>query len=182
MMPNEETNNLKKIAVGDHDAFRSIFMKYYPKIKYFIAHIIKSETIAEELSQDIFLRIWENREDMLKIRSFNAYMYRTAKNSALNYLEHKFVEESYIANYSQHMIINPEGELDAKELEFLVQLAVGRMPEQRRKIYIMSRVENLEKEEIAEKLKLTKKTVENQLSLALKDIRKILSLAVVFFI
>jgi RNA polymerase sigma-70 factor (ECF subfamily) len=181
MTQHEDINDLERIAMGDHEAFRSIFMKYFPKTKYFIAHIIKSEMIAEELSQDIFLRVWENRENVFNIRSFNAFIYKTSRNSALNYLKHKFVEESYIANYPQLTSTNPEEELDAKELEFLIQLAVDRMPEQRRKIYIMSHVENLEKEEIAEKLGLTKKTVKNQLSLAMNDIRKIISLASLFF-
>lgn len=182
MMPNEEIDSLRKIAVGDPEAFRSIFMKYYPRIKYFIAHLIKSETIAEELSQDIFLKLWENRGNVLNIRSFNAYMYRTAKNMALNYLEHKLIEQSYIDNCNQPAEIDPEEKLNADELLFLVRLTVSRMPTQRRRIFIMSRVYNLEKETISEKLGLSKKTVENQLSLALKDIRKVLSLAIVFFI
>ncbi len=181
MVAYEDIDNLKKIAIGDHEAFRSIFLKYYPKIKYFITHIIKSETIAEELSQDIFLRIWENRENILNIRSFNAYMYRTAKNKALNYLEHKFVEKSYITDYNQPAETNPEEKLNAEELLFLVRLAVSRMPTQRRKIFIMSRIYNIEKGTISEKLGLSKKTVENQLSLALNDIRKVLYLAIVFF-
>ncbi len=115
MIQQEDMNNFERTAMRDHEAFRSIFMKY------FIPHLIKSETIAEELSQDIFLKIWENRERSLNIRSFSAYIYRIAKNTALNYLEHKFVEESYIANYDHSMVTNPEEELDAKELEFLIQ-------------------------------------------------------------
>jgi RNA polymerase sigma-70 factor (ECF subfamily) len=178
----EDIDNLKKIAMGDHESFHSIFLKYYPKIKYFIMHIIKSEAIAEELSQDIFLRIWENRKNILKIRSFNAYMYRIAKNMALNYLEHKFVEKSYMIGYDQPAETDLEENLNAEELLFLVRLAVSRMPTQRRKIFIMSRVYNLEKEKISEKLGLAKKTVENQLSLALKDIREALYLTFIFFI
>lgn len=157
MIPSEEKYYLEKIATGNQEAFRPIFMKYYPKMKYFITHIVKSEAVAEELSQDTFLKIWENREMLPGLRSFNAYIYRLAKNVSLNYLEHKYVEESYITNYRPPTATNPDEELDTKELEFLIQLTVERMPEQRRKIYRMSRVENMEKEEIAEKLGITKK-------------------------
>lgn len=181
MMPHEDIDNLKKLAWGDHEAFRSIFMKYYPKIKYFITHLIKSEAVAEDLSQDIFLKIWENRESVPNVRSFNAYMYRMAKNSALNYLEHNYVEKSYTDNCNRPVYTDPEEELNAEELLFLIRLAVSRMPKQRRDIFMMSRFDNLEKEEISEKLGLAKKTVENQLSLALKDIRKVLYSAIVFF-
>ena len=183
MTYNEELNNLKKVALGDHEVFRSIFMKYYPKAKYFIAHIVKSEEIAEDLSQDIFLRVWTSREHLPNLRSFNAYIYKMAKNAALNYLEHKYVEDSYTSNYNQQSeSTTPEEELNAKELELLVQIAIDRMPEQRRKIYIMSRVENIKNGKIAEILGLSEKTINNQLSLALKEIRDILTLAFLFFL
>ena len=183
MIHNEELNNLERIASGDHEAFRSIFMKYYPKVKYFIAHIIKSEEIAEDLSQDIFFRVWASKEYLPDLRSFNAYIYRMAKNSALNYLEHKYIEDTYIANYShQSESTTPEEELNAKELEFLIQIAIDQMPEQRRKIYIKSRIENIKNGKIAEILGLSEKTINNQLSLALKDIRDILALAFLFFL
>lgn len=182
MINDEEQNILEKIASGDHEAFRSIFMQYYPKVKYFIAHIIKSEETAEDLSQDIFFRIWQSKEHLPNLRSFNAYIYRIAKNSALNHLEHKYIEDAYVTNYRhQSKSLTPEEELDAKELEFLIQIAIDQMPEQRRNIYIMSRIENIKNGKIAEILGLSEKTINNQLSLALKEIRDILALAFLFF-
>ncbi|MFV0553198.1 MAG: RNA polymerase sigma-70 factor [Mangrovibacterium sp.] len=180
----DETYCLERIAIGDHAAFDAAFMQYFPKVKYFIANLIKSESIAEELSQDIFLKIWTSREHLPNLRSFNSYVFRMAKNSALNYLEHKYVEESYVANYNSQTANNatPEEELNAKELELLIQLTVDRMPEQRRKIYTMSRVELLEVDKIAELLGITPKTVHNQLSLALRDIRTMLSLILAFYL
>lgn len=177
MSPNEELILLQKIALEDHEAYHAIFIKYYPKLKHFITHIIKSEAIAEELSQDIFLKIWENRADLAKIHSINAYLFRMAKHISLNYLEHKYIEDAYIANHNHALSTKPEEELDAKEMEFLIQLTINRMPEQRRRIYIMSRVENIRNGEIAATLGITEKTVNNQLSLALKEIRKTLTLA-----
>jgi len=183
VMQNEEHNYLERTALGDHEAFRSIFMKYFPKVKYFIVHIVKSEELAEDLSQDIFFKIWISKEYLPNLRSFNAYIYKMAKHAALNHLEHKYVEDSYLANYSsQSEAATPEEELDAKELELLIQIAIDLMPEQRRKIYIMSRVENIKNGKIAEILRLSEKTVNNQLSLALKEIRKIVTLASLFFL
>lgn len=100
----------------------------------------------------------------------------------LNHLEHKFVESAYIEKYEQPSMVDPSDELDAKELEFIIELAISRMPDQRRRIYTMSKVDYKDNEEIAEELGITKKTVENQLSLALKDIRNALSLVILFFI
>jgi|GEM_PF-6831654 len=87
------------------------------------------------------LKIWENRKKLPDVRSINSYLYRMAKHAALNYLDHKYIEEVYVAGYSQPAGADPEEELEAKELEFLIRLIVERMPEQRRKVYMMSRVE-----------------------------------------
>lgn len=183
MTQNEEIKNLEKIALGDHDAFHAIFIEYFPKIKYFIAHIIKSESVAEDLSQDIFLKIWNSREYLPELRSFKAYIFRMTRNAAFNYLDHKFVEDSYITNHqSSTSVATPEEELEAMELELLLEFAIEKMPEQRRKIFKMSRIENLNNEEIAAKIGVTKKTVSNQLSLAQKEIRDILTLALLFFL
>lgn len=181
-MTNDELTNLKKIALGDHDAFQSLFIKYFPKIKYFIGHIIKSDFIAEELSQDIFLKIWENREKLPNIHSINSYLYRMAKHIAINHLERRFLENSYMEAIQYAESPNLEEELEASELEFMIQLTVDRMPEQRRNIYTMSRVENIKNGKIAETLGITEKTVNNQLSLALNTIRKLISSFLLFFL
>lgn len=168
----QEQQYLSQIANGNHDAFRIIFMKYYPKMKYFITQFVKSEAIAEELSQDIFLKIWENREKLVFNTSFSAYLYRMARNSSLNHLERKSVEAKYAETFVATLSDDPENELNAKEMELLIQMAIERMPEQRRTIYRLSRVDGLDQKGIAEKLKIAQKTVQNQLSLALKDIRE----------
>lgn len=177
-----ESDYIEKLASGDHDAFRYIFMKYYPKMKYFIAHIVNSEAIAEELSQDVFEKIWKNRSELPRLHSFNSYVYRMSKNIAFNYNEHKQVERNYLQNREVSREVHMEEEMDAKEIEQLVMFEVKRMPEQRRRIFTMSRYENLKNEEIAEMLQITKKTVENHLNLALKQIRKIISLFLVFLL
>lgn len=179
-MENEELY-IKELAAGSHDAFKSLFMIYFPKVKYFIAHLIKSHAIAEELAQDVFMRIWEHREQVETIESFNSYVYRMARNAALNYLRHKYLEDSYLEEYEEETVINIEGDLYARELELLEKLTVGQMPKKRRAIYEMSRKQGLTNDEIATRMGISKKTVENHLNLALKEIRKTLLLFTSFF-
>ena len=175
-----ELEYIQKLALGDHDAFRHIFMKYFPKMKYFITHIVKSEAIAEELSQDVFEKIWRNRAELSDLRSFSSYLYRMSKNIAINYIEHKYVERTYIQDYKAELDFSIEEQLDANEIKLLIMLEVEKMPEQRKKIFMMSRFENLKNEEIAKELNITKKTVENHLNLALKQIRKTISFVSLF--
>ncbi len=157
-------------------------MKYFPKVKYFITHLIKSEAIAEELSQDIFVKIWSHKEKFNKVSNFNSYIYRMAKNAVINHFEHQYIEENYVQNYILPGETGIEEEYYAKELELLIQLSINNMPPQRKKIYQMSRIEGLKNEEIAQKLNLSKKTIENHLNLALKEIKKTILLSSLFFI
>ena len=181
-MITDDSQNVQKLVLGDHSAFKTLFMKYFPKMKYFIAHIVKSDDVAEELSQDIFMKIWELRGKLDKVKSFNSYIYRMAKNASINYLEHKYLEDLYLENYVGETEVTIEGEIYAHEIELLEQLIVSRMPTQRRKVYEMSRKSNMKNEEISAELNISKKTVEHHLNLALNEIRKILSLFVSFFV
>ena len=183
MNANDEAKLVKNIALGDHASYREIFLKYFPKVKYFIVHFVKSETIAEDLAQEIFVRLWENRIKLAAVQSFNSYIYRMAKNATLNYIEHKDVEKKYMEQqYEEELGQSIENELYARELELLVQLTVNHMPPQRKKIYRMSRDEGMKNEEIAEQLNISKKTVENHLNIALKEIKKTISLFALFFV
>jgi RNA polymerase sigma-70 factor (ECF subfamily) len=181
-MSKDDIQNIQELVSGSHDAYKSLFMKYFPKVKYFISHLIKSDVVAEELAQDIFMKIWEHRERLVSLQSFNSYIYRMAKNLSLNYLEHKYIEETYFSNYQGEAEFSIEEEFYAKELELLEQLTVNNMPPQRKAIYEMSRRKGFTNEEIATELSISKKTVENHLNLAMKEIRKTLSLFTSFFL
>ncbi|WP_165043259.1 RNA polymerase sigma-70 factor [Dysgonomonas sp. ZJ709] len=183
MEKDKELEYLKRLAANDHEAFKALFVKYFPKVKYFIAHLIKSDILAEDFAQDIFTKIWLGRADVLKIQSFNSYIYRMAKNAVINYSQSQIVERNYAEYISdiEHVELPFEEELYAKEINLLIQLSVNNMPPQRKKVYEMSRVDGLANEEIANQLNLSKKTVENHLNLALKEIRKTISLFLVFF-
>ena len=179
---NDEYKCIERLASGDHDAFRSIFMKYFPKMKYFIAHIVKSEEVAEDLSQEVFEKIWLIKEDLPQLKSFNAYIYRMSKNIAINYIERKYIERSYVDNYQVEKDFLIDDELEAKDIEMLILLEVEGMPAQRKRIFELSRYENLKNEEIAQQLNITKKTAENHLTLALNQLRKAIKNISLFFL
>ena len=178
----EKQNLIKEVARGSHSAYKELFLEYFPKVKYFIAHFVKSETVAEDLAQDIFVKLWENHEKLALVQSINSYIYRMAKNAMLNYIEHRCVEKEYMKQYGGEIGHTIESDaLYARETELLVQLTINNMPPQRKKIYQMSREEGLKNDEIAKTLNLSKKTVENHLNIALKEIRKAITLLALFF-
>jgi RNA polymerase sigma-70 factor (ECF subfamily) len=169
-------NTLNALQEGNHKAFEEIFIIYFNKIKIFISAYIKSDSDAEDLTEELFINLWTNRESIDISKSFNSYLHTMARNAALNFLRHKLVQDTYHNNFSQPDAgFSSEDDLIARETALLIEMTVERMPEQRKKIYRLSRNEGLKNEEIAERLNTTKRNVESQLSLALKDIHKVIS-------
>lgn len=183
-MSDKITNEiLDALRIGDHDAFEVVFIAYYKKIKLFIIGYIKSEEDAEELTEDLFVTLWTKRDSIDTSKSFNAYMHTIARNAAINFLERKHLQNIYLSNTEfPELSTTAEDELIARELELHIDRIVDQMPNQRKQIYNLSRNEGLSNEEIAMRLNTTKRNVESQLSLALKEIRKAISLFILIML
>lgn len=178
-----EREKIEALCSGDHKAFENIFVMYFRRVKLFIKGIIKSDAEAEELAQDVFVKLWLNRDKINVDKSLNAYIYAIARNSTFNAIKHKNVVQSY-HNELPSDIDNdtPEEICFANEIALLIEMTVTQMPTQRQKIYILSKHKGASNEEIATQLDISKKTVENQLSLALKELRNVVgSLLLLFF-
>ena len=177
-----ETNILlSRIAAGDNEAFKTLFEMFYPKVKIFLVKFLKDENTAEDISQDIFVKIWTYREALPDIRSFNTYLYRMTRNAALNHLRgnHSKIDISKMSVLDDKDI---EAEYQTKEKELLIRLTVEHMPPQRQRIFKMSREQGLSNDDIALKLGISKKTVENNITLALKELRDVIIAFMVFFL
>lgn len=177
----EEQLLLMALSHGDAKAFEVLFMRYFPKVKRFISGLLQDETTAEDFSQDILLRIWQKREEMSKVENLNAYLYQASRNAVYQHLRHILLVNEYGEKQQQAFshglnngVENIEENMFAEELLLLVQHTVEQMPAQRKKIYEMSRREGKSNDEIAQLLAISKRTVENHLTQALADIRKVL--------
>jgi RNA polymerase sigma-70 factor (ECF subfamily) len=134
MMKTINENTLNALREGSHKAFEEIFTTYYNKIKIFISAYIKSDSDAEDLTEELFVNLWINRKSINISKSFGAYLHTLARNSALNYLKHIFVQESYQNNSPiTETVYTSEDELIVKETALLIEMAVERLPEQRKK-------------------------------------------------
>ena len=172
---------LARIAAGDNEAFKTLFEIFYPKVKVFLVKFLKDEVAAEDISQDIFVKIWAYRETLPDIKSFNTYIYRMTRNAALNHIRgnRRQIDVSGVSILDDKDI---EAEYYTKEKELLISLTVEQMPPQRQRIFKMSREQGLSNEEIAIRLGISRKTVENNVSLALKELREVIVALMVFFL
>lgn len=183
MRKEEEEANVKALSEGDSKAFELLFLRYQPKLVYFFAGFVHDEEIARDLAQDLFFNLWTKRERLSGIHSFSSYLYQMARNALYNYYDHTLVCEKYDAEqiFCPLVVENTEELFFARELQELIDLRVAQMPPQRRLIFRMSRVECLNNDEIASRLSLSKRTVENHLTAALSDLRTMLKIALILF-
>ena len=140
----DEKQLLKAISEGDEKAFKTFFLYYYPRIKGFINGLLQSQEEAEDLSQDIFLTLWNNRSSLHTINNLKPYLFRISKNAVYRHIERTLLFRNYQQKETEKYIPPLESNetddnIHLKELELLVTMVVEKMPPQRQKIYKMSR-------------------------------------------
>lgn len=164
---------LKRIRSGDEIAFKYLFDTYFTSLCRFMYVYINDKPTIEESVLDIFVYVWENRDTLQIQLSFKAYLFQAARNKALNMLRQKKQIISLDEVDKDIMDIN-ESSLEEEELYHLIQAAISELPEKCREIFLLSRNESLTNKEISEKLNISTKTIEAQITKALKRIKKYL--------
>lgn len=159
---------------GDKKAYEIVFRRFYPKVHRFVFMLLKNKDDADDVCQIIFLKVWNKREKFNNIKDFDSYLFVLAKYTLINYISTKHIVPIEIESISNQYAdgLSPYDDLVTKDTQLLIDMVVENMPMQRQTIYRMSREQNLKNEEIAQRLKIQKKTVENHLNIALKEIKK----------
>lgn len=164
------------IAVQTYNdvAFEQLFKAHYRALHTYANMLLKDMDIAEEVVQSMFLKLWEKRELLDVQTSVKAYLYKCVYNDSLNLLKHEHVKSKY-QDFTVHtMNVHHEAashKVELSELQKELRLAMEALPEQCRIIFQMSRFEELKYKEIAERLGISIKTVENQMGKALRILR-----------
>jgi RNA polymerase sigma-70 factor (ECF subfamily) len=173
----QELKYLKKLGEGDREAFNLLFLHYYPKLKNFLKAMLKDEDEAKDIAQNIFVKVWIKRKTISGVSFFSAYLFNMAKNAIYDFYDHNLIKENYVKKEQFSPIDEDiiENTLYANELEKLLNITVAAMPKRRREIFLMSRQQGMSNQDIALKLKLNKRTVENQLTTALAKLREVIS-------
>lgn len=171
----QEQQYIKAFCAGDARAFDVLFLLYQPQLVAFIEGFIKNHEEARDMTQDIFLRLWENRTSCNDIRSLKGFLFRSAKFAIYNYYDHMLVNEKYVEQclMAPIEVEDTEDQVFLKELQERIAQTISEMPAQRKRVFEMSRTLGISNDKIAENLGISKRTVENHLSLALSMLRKI---------
>lgn len=165
---------IRRFKRGDMKAFRKIYDTYCEPLFRFANSYLKDSFEAEEIVQDVFLKVWEKRDEVDEQKSFKSYLYRITVNKVFNELKHRVVKQKYeqhALNFDQVTSETPESSIQFQELNKQLDILLTKLPEQQRTIFIMSRWKGLTNAEIAENLSLSIRTVENQIYRAAKFIK-----------
>ena len=177
--------NLKK---GDILAFNELFDFYSKRLYSFSMGYLKSDAECEELVQEVFTKVWERRSELKEEYSFRSYLFTIAFNIIRKYFRSRLQQTRYVASsVFNDFHFETDENIDFNSLQKHIENIVAALPSRRREIFTKSRFEGLSVCEIAKELNISKKTVENQLTEALKFIRKNLTsdniaLALFFFL
>ena len=157
---------LSKLKSGEKGAYKQIFNLFGPKIYRFGILYLKNKSDAEELTQDVFLKIWEKHDHLDPSQNVRAYIFKIAVNCIYDHIRKLNLNKAY-AEFSKHNFQPATeslwDEVIWKDMLLKLNTLVAKMPAQRRMIFLLSREEGLSNQQIADKLKLSKRTVENQI-------------------
>lgn len=177
MSATEEYNEdklLKLVAAGNQEAFRKLMHVYQPLLLTFVTRLTKSTSAAEEIVQDVFLKIWINREALYEVQRFKSYLFIICRNYAIDQIR-KLAREKELANRWENDPINhsESADTDPDTIFFtLLDDAIDKLPAQQKKVYMMARGEGLTHAQIAQKTGLSRLTVKKYMKLAIAAISR----------
>lgn len=170
----DESRLIELIREGDPLSFEILFQKYYVRFYNFVLNLTKDPQTAEDIVQNVFMKIWINRKNLRPDQSIHNYIYVLSKHEVLNHIRDRKVytqverlvmaEQPYEAVTDQNM--------DLKELDDRIRKFIAAMPEQRRKVFLLSRYRGMGNKAIAELMGLSVRTVDRHINLALTSLRK----------
>ena len=165
---------LQKIAKGDQESFKKLFLSFWNRLFHFAFAIVKSKDSSEEIVEDVFIKIWKSRENLARIENIKVYLYTAVKNTSLNYISKKAKES--ITEPFDHIDIelsesqDPEKIMITSEMFSRLKEAVDTLPPRCKIIFKLIREDGLKYKEVAEILNISVNTIDAQMAIAVKRI------------
>ncbi len=164
--------------ISTKEGYEALFREHYEGLCSYVHFFLKDYAAAEEVVQDLFFNLWKKRHELEINTSIKSYLYKSARNLSLNVIKHIEVRENYKKLNEEQRTdgqMQQSVEVETMELEERIKTAIDQLPPERKRIFLMSRYEDLKYREIADKLNLSIKTVEAQMGKALRFLKEQLS-------
>lgn len=168
----DDNSVLLKVAAGDSVAFAELVKHRWQKVLQHALTFVKSYQVAEELTQDVFIQLWEKREKLTEIKSFDNYLFIISRNLIITYIRKKLVETSTLKEQKlEEMFFKPDEQFEFQELVSIIHEGADLLTEPRRSVFLLSRIEGKDADFISKELGIAKRTVRWHLAEALNFLR-----------
>lgn len=170
----EDSRLIALLREGDPLSFEILFQKYYVRFYNFVFNLTKNSQAAEDIIQNVFMKIWINRASLRPDQSIHNYIYVLSKREMLNHIRDRkaYVQVERLVMTEQPSEEVTDQSMALKELDERIRRFIADMPEQRRKVFLLSRYRGLTNKEIAEMMGLSVRTVDRHINLALTSLKK----------
>jgi RNA polymerase sigma-70 factor (family 1) len=163
-----------RLKKDEKSALDDLFDYYYPRLFHFSKSILKIETEVDDILQEVFVKLWLNRQKIGNAETFNSYIFTITKNEVLNLIRTNIRNSNFKNDLYQRSVAEEfqlQSQLEYKEVKSGIDRVVSQLPEKRRQIFILSRTEGFSNKEIAQQLDISEKTVEDHITHAIKKIK-----------
>ena len=172
----DEHGLLSQIAAGDERAFSQLFDCYFQMLLDFSFRLTGSLDVAEEIVQEAFVKVWQGREDLLKIKKIEAYLFILCRNHGISYLRQRARDYVRLRAYVEEGMSEIESDLPqeghSEQLYVIIEQAICALPKQRQKVFRLAKLNHFSHAEIADQLGISAETVKKHMKLALRSIRE----------
>ncbi|QQT25318.1 RNA polymerase sigma factor [Sphingobacterium spiritivorum] len=173
-----EEEFVKHLSEGSQNAYELLFSRYWTHVFAVVKLLVKSQEQAEDISQEIFVKVWNRREDLGEVKNIKAYLYTIARNTTLDHLRKKVLVtenlEQMIHYFTDHAL-TPVQRMEYKELENIISRGIATLPSKVKEVFVMSRIDGLSHEEIAARLDISVTSSKTYVVRALKLLRHYMS-------
>jgi RNA polymerase sigma-70 factor (ECF subfamily) len=162
-----EKNELIKVSKGDESAYNRLYYRYHQQLGKHVFRITNSMDLAEEIVQDVFLKIWLNREVLAGVHNFKAYLFVISKNHTLNCLRKLSNERKHLNDFEEsYTRILIDSSTDSNGYYTILDEAINRLPPQQQQVYLLSRHDRLRYAEVANRMNISRESVKKYLQIA----------------
>lgn len=167
---------LHRVAAGDELAFKELSLRYTEKVFFHALTFVKTWQQAEEIVQDIFLKIWQGREKLLEVEQFDNYLFIISKNYLISAIRKKVRDtaEAAVADEVEEVLYRPDSQYETRELRALLEKGINQLPEQKRAVFRLIHQEGLSQEEVSQRLGIATRTVRWNLVEAMNGLKDFL--------
>ena len=165
---------INRLKNEDKSAVDDLFSYYYPRLYHFSKSILKIENDIDDILQEVFVKIWLNRQKIGNPETFNAYIFTITKNEVLNLIRNNLRDHTFKDQLFQYAVAEEyqnSAPLEYEEIKTGIEKIVAALPEKRKQVFVLSRTEGLSNKEIALQLNISEKTVEDHITHAIKQIK-----------